>query len=103
MRYTKYLEDAGFTKEQAEKTLTVMLEIMDDNFVTKLDLEKTANELKLDIQDLRSDIDLRFKEVDIRFKEVHHRIESLENRLTIKLTSIFVIVMGAMLTLQKLI
>lgn len=43
------LEDVGFSKEQAEKSIEILLEIMENRLATKEDLENKLQILKLDL------------------------------------------------------
>ena len=45
LRYARMLEDVGFSKEQAEKSIEILLEIMENKLATKQDIEI----LKLDL------------------------------------------------------
>jgi hypothetical protein len=67
IRYTKTLEAAGFSREQAEATIDVFLRFMEHNFSTKSDLQELLNEMK----EFRA--------------EVRHSLVNLEHRMIIKL------------------
>ena len=45
LKYAKMLEDVGFSKAQAEKSIEILLEIMENKLATKQDIEI----LKLDL------------------------------------------------------
>ena len=51
MRYTKDLEESGFTKEQADTTIKVLMEIMESKFATKQDIQVSSAELKIEIME----------------------------------------------------
>ena len=56
LKYTEDLERAGFTSEQAKASLKILIEVMNDSFATKSDLElsKTSLEGGVDQNALRS-------------------------------------------------
>lgn len=85
----------GYTEQQAKVQAQVWNEIIDHNLVTKNDLKQTEAKLQQGIEELRADMNIRFKEIDGRFKE-------LEYKMTIKLGSIVMIGLGAMVAIQKL-
>jgi hypothetical protein len=82
--YTQQLEKAGFTREQAETSLNVLIEIMTEQFATKSDLKE---------------LELR---MESRFLRLESTIRELENRMTIKLGTITAVALGLAVTLQHL-
>lgn len=103
IKYSEELEKAGFSKEQANKSVKVWLELMDQNFATrsdlkefqltmevrfaehkaemKSDLSKFKDEIKADIGDLRAD----FNDLKAEFSDLKADNKNLESRMTIKL------------------
>jgi predicted nuclease with TOPRIM domain len=73
LAYSKELEEAGFSRNQAEATINVIFKFMDHNFATKSDLSNAKNELKAEIAELRND-----------FTKLRFEFSSLENRMMIK-------------------
>lgn len=47
IRYAKMLETVGFSRPQAETSIQVLVEIMDEKFVTKEDLKLALHELEV--------------------------------------------------------
>ena len=76
LKYTEELEKAGFTREQAEVSMKLLVETMNENFATKSDFK----ELGWKIEKLETKLDSSLKE--------------LEYKLTIKLATI----LGTMMT-----
>jgi hypothetical protein len=74
LRYTKKLEEVGFTREQAEAHIEIMTEVIETNLATKQDM-----------------------------KDLRVEMAQLENRLTIKLGTIVSLAIGIAVTLAKLI
>ena len=117
LTYTEKLKEAGFTKDQAEKSIKLLMEIMDSNLATKTemnDLQKEINDLRMEMRssiekmvsktdfiNFKNDIDKRFSEVDKNFFQIHHRFETLEFKLVVKLGALMIIIQGAFLSLAK--
>lgn len=124
IKYSKELEEAGFSREQAEATINVFYNFMDYNFATKSDHIEGNNSLRSDIQkakqelrtelaqlreELRKEIQvLRQEVIDIRLdlalfkKEVATKFENLENRMTIKFGVMQAATIAILATLIKL-
>jgi hypothetical protein len=77
LAYSKELEQAGFSRDQAEATINVFFKFMDYNFATKSDLSDSKSEIKSEIAELRT-------ELKTEIAEIHFKLGSLENRMTIK-------------------
>lgn len=73
LKYTESLEKAGFTRKQAEKSISILIEIMEQNLATKNDISK-----------------------------LEHRLRELELRMTVKLGSMLVVSIGIMTAIQKI-
>lgn len=97
-KYTKQLEEAGFSREQAEIQLQVITEIVEGELTTKQDLkiletnlsntfEVKANNLENKITNLKDDLE--------------NKIIQTEYRLTIKLGSLLVLGFTTMATLMR--
>jgi predicted nucleic acid-binding Zn-ribbon protein len=117
MRYSIYLEESGFSKDQATTMIKVLSEIMNDNFATSQDIQIAKLETKADMESFRSEVrdefvnvrsemkegfanvDKRFLKVDQEFLKVRSDIKALENRMTVKLSSIMV---GTVVLIQVL-
>ncbi len=114
LKYTQRLEDAGFTREQAQETVKTVIETVDDNFATKFDLKEMEyalrgdiqsvrtelyvvraelkqdiqalrTELKQDIQDLRTELYAVRAELKQDIQDLRHDMKQMESRLTIKM------------------
>lgn len=85
LRYTKLLVDNGFTEEQANIALQVGLEIMNDNFSTKQDIQLSELALKSDMKDMES------------------RLNNSINSITIRLGSLMVVLFGMTISILKFI
>jgi hypothetical protein len=115
LRYREELEEAGFSREQAEVSVKVLIDVMNDNFATKSDLKELDLKLESSIQSLSAKIDSVEKRLeakidaradsleqkfDLKFESTNQKIEStcieLEYKLIVKLG----VMMGGMLTLS---
>ena len=76
-KYTKQLEEVGFTREQAEIQLQVITEIVEGELATKQDLSSSVERLE-------------------------HKMLQMEYRLIIKIGTIITIALGAFVTVIKL-
>ena len=81
LRYAKQLEQAGFTREQAEVQAETFFGIVTENLVTKRDLKELENKLTLEIENVRRDI----KELE---SKTTHAIKELESKTTLELENI---------------
>ena len=131
LKYTQELQNAGFSREQAETSMKVLIEVMNDNFTTKSDLKELEVAMKSDLKvteaAMRSDMkemesgirsDMKEMETGIRsdMKEMETGIRSdmnkmetglrseireMDYRLTIKLGTMLIGSVGLMVTLMK--
>ena len=62
--YSHELEEAGFTKKQAEKSVKLLMEILKENLASKTDLKEVKIGLQNEIKEVRNDL----KEVEIRLQ-----------------------------------
>lgn len=76
-KYTKQLEDAGFSREQAEIQLQIITEIVEGDLASKQDLNSSVERLE-------------------------HKMLQMEYRLIIKIGTIITIALGAFTALIKL-
>ena len=85
LKYIEDLEKSGFTREQAEGNMKALIEMMSENFATKIDLKE-----------------LEWK-LDSRMQGIESSVKELEYKLTIKLGSMMALSIGVAVTLVKLI
>ena len=121
MRYTKDLMGSGFTKDQANTSLKVFEEIMNQNFATKKDIKiseiAVRSDLKLSELGIRSDMkemesgirsDMKAEFSDVRFEmrtgfaQVRSDMSSLQDKITIRFTGVLIICMSVVIAAQKL-
>lgn len=88
LRYAKILEEAGFSREQAETSIKILVEIMEDKLATKQDIQGLAR--IVDLHELRVDVQKDMHELESRLRlDLHDSLSNLESKLTTR--------MGAML------
>jgi hypothetical protein len=88
IKYTQELEKAGFTVEQAQVTVKVLTEVMNETFATKSDLKELSIELRSEMREMKT--------------ELRSEMRELEHRLTIKLGTMMVMGFTLMTTVLKL-
>jgi hypothetical protein len=84
IKYTQEMEQAGFSRAQADVSLKILIEVMNENFATKSDLFETEARLKAEI------------------KAVETSVRELDYKLTIKLGLMLTAAVGITATLFKL-
>jgi hypothetical protein len=52
LKYTQELEQAGFTREEAEVSVRILIEVMNDNFATKSDMQAGFAAIRADMREL---------------------------------------------------
>lgn len=111
-KYSKQLESAGFSREQAEIQLQVITEIVEGELATKQDLQNlgtaishdakaTESNLRKDIEALRHEMKTGESSLRQEIELIRIDMKTLENRLTIKLGTFLIIGITAMTTIMK--
>ncbi len=59
LKYAKMLEEVGFSRDQAETSIKILVEIMEDNLASKQDLQELKKDLQYSISQLESKVTLR--------------------------------------------
>ena len=114
LKYTQELEKAGFSRDQAEASLKLLIEVMNENFATKSDLKETELRLESAILATKSDL----KESELRLEsaifatrsdlnavaqKLDSSIREVEYKMTIKLGAMMTLAIGITATLVKII
>ena len=81
LRYAKMLEEVGFSREQAETSIKILVEIMEDKLASKQDLEGLEVRLKT---------------------ELRHSVAQLESKLTIRMGTMLAASIAILTAIQKL-
>ncbi|MGE3973909.1 MAG: hypothetical protein AB7F59_05210 [Bdellovibrionales bacterium] len=98
-KYSKQLEEAGFSREQAEIQLQVITEIVEGELATKQDLKILETGLKQELESFRKDITTSF---EIKISSVENKIQQVEYRMIIKLGSLLIVGFTTIATLMKI-
>jgi cell division protein ZapA (FtsZ GTPase activity inhibitor) len=85
LRYTKILQENGFSKEQASIALEVGLDIMHDKLCTKEDLKFTEQRLDYKIDQVELRLDNKIDQVEQR---LDNKIDQVEQRLNAKIDNL---------------
>ena len=101
IKYAKKLEEAGFSKEQAEVQLQVITEIVEGDLATKQDLKILETGLANLIDARTNHLELKINNVENKLEQSDLKIQQLEYRLTIKLGTLLVIGFTTMASLMK--
>jgi hypothetical protein len=80
LRYTEELEKAGFTAEQAKKSVQLWMDLMDQNFATKADFKEHYFMAKSDLLKLEGKVALK-ADLDVQINELGHKLEACRNEL----------------------
>jgi uncharacterized Rossmann fold enzyme len=59
LKYAKMLEEVGFSRKQAETSVTILVEAMDDKLASKQDLKDLENRLQGSISQVESKLTIR--------------------------------------------
>lgn len=93
-KYTKQLEEAGFSREQAEIQLQVITEIVEGELATKQDL-------KILESNILNHVDIQVNNLEHKISNVKSDLLQTEYRLTIKLGSLLLLGFTTMVTLMR--
>jgi len=92
LRYTRVLENAGFTEEQAKAAVDCWMEFMSAEFATKGDLKELEYTTRSALKDLEynvnkrlDQVDIKLEQIDQKFDQIDQKLEKHELKLTIKL------------------
>lgn len=124
LKYVKFLEGAGISREQAEAHIHVISDFLEADLATKQDINNLDIKLSQDIKNLDTklskeikdldiklskeikDLDIKLskeiKDLDVKFESIEHKILQSEYRMTIKLGSIVTVSIAAMAAVIKL-
>lgn len=113
LKYSQELEKAGFSRDQAEASVKLLIEVMNENFATKSDLNETELKLssailavKSDLRETKLELESKIDSVDQKLDSVVQKFDSsireVEYRLTIKLGTMMTLAIGVTATLMKL-
>ncbi|MCM0606125.1 MAG: DUF1640 domain-containing protein [Xanthomonadaceae bacterium] len=85
LKYAKMLQEVGFSKEQAETSIGILVDIMEDKLATKQDFKNYELVSQRDFAQFKSEV--RFELEKFRAEILHLMLERearLESKLTIR-------------------
>ncbi|MBI2605133.1 MAG: hypothetical protein HYW49_03525 [Deltaproteobacteria bacterium] len=82
LKYAKILEEVGFSREQAETSIKILVDIMEDKLASKQDLEELERRLDLKLES---------------------RLALVESKLTIKMGTMLAASIAILTAIQKLV
>ena len=94
LKFSKELEDAGFSREQAEAAINVFYRFMEHNFATKEFIKNEISDVRSEMSEIKSEIS------ELRH-DLNHGLQSLEYRMTIRLGSLLIVGLTVIGTLMK--
>lgn len=101
IRYTKTLEAARFSREQAEATIDVFLKFMEHNFLTKEDVSALRTETQKEFHNLRFEIRKEFQEVRSSISSTEASAQSLATSLRTEINELRIEFRHALVTLEQ--
>lgn len=96
LKYAKMLEEVGFSRDQAETSIKILVDIMEDRLASKEDLKELKDDVHHRFSMLESKIDSKFSEQELKFT-------MLESKLTIRMGAMFATAIAVLTALQKLV
>lgn len=107
LAYSKELEQAGFSRDQAEATINVFFKFMEYNFATKTDLTGLGTGLRTEMVAIRTELKTEMTELRTELKtemsDIRYQIAALENKMTIKFGLMQVATVGILAAVIKLV
>ncbi len=113
LMYLKKLEDAGFSRKEAEAQVELMMDYSNESLATKQDLKDVRSALKQDTKDLRVELKQDINELRVELKQdisdLRHDLSDLRqevgrmgDKITIRLGGVMVVCMGLLAAYMKL-
>jgi predicted nucleic acid-binding Zn-ribbon protein len=94
LKFAKRLKEAGFTEQQAEALVHAGAEWIEQNMATKRDIA----DLKGEIKELEVKMEQKIEQIR---SDLARDLKDLEYRMTIKLSTMMVVAVGAMAALTR--
>lgn len=124
LRYTRKLEEVGFSRDQAETHVQIMTEIVEGDLVTKQDMTILGQglqqdsillrqEFKQETTSIRQDMTILSQKLEqeslllrrdmvVMGQTLENKIAQAEYRMTIKIGAMLTVAIGILAALQKL-
>lgn len=117
LKYAKMLEEVGFSRSQAETSIKILVEIMEDKLASKQDLKDLDLAMKQDFKDLDLALKQEFKDFKLEMKssetamkqdfqdlkvEIKNSMSLLESRMTVRMGTMLAASIAILTAIQKL-
>ncbi len=96
LKYVTMLETVGFTRDQAEISIKILDEIMEDKLATKNDIHELRTSMKSSFIQFESKFDNELKILRLE-------ISQMESKLTIRMGTMLAASIAVLTAIQKLI
>jgi hypothetical protein len=103
LKYAKILEEVGFSREQAETSIKILVEVMEDKLASKQDLKDLESRMEQRFIGTSQDIKDLESRMEQRFQDVHSKFALLESKLTIKMGTMLAASIAILTAIQKLV
>jgi hypothetical protein len=94
IRFTEELEKAGFTSEQAKKSVDTWMNLINDNFATKSDFREFQLVNKSDLRELQliqeNQIKQMRSDLEGQIKDLRSELKQMSSRIVIQLGAVIV-------------
>lgn len=88
LKYAKMLEEVGFSRNQAETSVKLLADTMEENLASKQDMK-----------DLRVELRQEMKDLGVEFRQ---ELKNLEMRLTVRMGAMLAGTIAILTAIQKL-
>jgi hypothetical protein len=124
LKYATMMEEVGFSRTEAETSVKIWVEIMEDNLASKQDIQELKQDMldlaaatkqdlkdhaattKQDISDLRTELQQEIHDLatvmNENFLKLGKEIQACELRLTVRMGAVAVAIIGILTAIQKL-
>ena len=106
LKYSKELEDFGLTREQADKSVNLLQEIMEQNLASKQDIKELESKFSLEIQQLKTDIIQATNNLHLMhikdIAELKYEIKSSDQRLLVGIAAMLTAAISIFTVITKL-
>jgi hypothetical protein len=93
IKWKEELKNAGFSENQSEASVKVLVDVMNENFATKTDLKELKFELKSKMHDLKNEM----RELRTDIKDVEVRMTKEMSSHTLQICGLIAAVTGLIL------
>lgn len=95
LKYARILEEVGFSRDQAETTIKILVEIMEDKLATKQDLQ----DLKTELHQMKTELSHSMGDLG---SDLRHSIIQTKSDLTVRMGTMLAASIAILAAIQKL-